>query len=205
MMILEHNPKSYLAFEKLFRILNDLMLYFDEDGELEQSDTNGCFDRLKSACIESALIDNNFSYAYKQSMELIDHFAKSSSIDGFWLTFYQVGKYVSPNWIDEDSESNRLEIMIKQRELLSQTLQKIDCDGHVKVILDQWNRLNEKIEHDYQSIDQLKFAGFETKSDAKGPELSQVELNMARLPDKAGEKISNLFVSGLGWAIGANK
>ena len=95
--------------------------------------------------------------------------------------------------------------MIKQRELLSQTLQKIDCDGHVKVILDQWNRLNEKIEHDYQSIDQLKFAGFETKSDAKGPELSQVELNMARLPDKAGEKISNLFVSGLGWAIGANK
>lgn len=205
MMILEHNPKSYLAFEKLFRILNDLMLYFDEDGELEQSDTNGCFDRLKSACIESALIDNNFSYAYKQSMELIDHFAKSSSIDGFWLTFYQVGKYVSPNWIDEDSESNRLEIMIKQRELLSQTLQKIDCDGHVKVILDQWNRLNEKIERDYQSIDQLKFAGFETKSDAKGPELSQVELNMARLPDKAGEKISNLFVSGLGWAIGANK
>lgn len=204
MMILEHNPKSYLAFDKLFRILNDLLLYFNED-DLEQFDANGCFNRLKSACIESALIDNNFQYAYKQSMELIDHFAKSPSIDEFWLTFYQVGKYVSPNWVDDDTEASRLETMIKQREILSQTLQKIDCDGHVKIILNQWNRLNEKIEKDYLNIDKLKFAGFESKSDSREPEISQVELNMARLPDKAGEKISNLFVSGLGWAIGANK
>ncbi|KAG5418374.1 hypothetical protein I9W82_003902 [Candida metapsilosis] len=203
MMILEHNPKSYLAFEKLFRVLNDLLLYFNEG---DKSDTNGVFNRLKSACIESALIDNNFQYAYKQSMELIDHFTKSPSIDEFWLTFYQVGKYVSPNWIDEDTEADKLETMIKQREILSQTLQKIDCDGHVKVILDQWNRLNEQIEKNYLDIDKVKFAGgIENKSDSKGPELSQVELNMARLPDKAGEKISNLFVSGLGWAIGANK
>ncbi|KAI5952087.1 hypothetical protein KGF57_004216 [Candida theae] len=204
MMILEYNPKSYLAFEKLFRVLNDLLLYFNED-ESERSDTNGCFNRLKSACIESALIDNNFPYAYKQSMELIDHFSKSPSIDEFWLTFYQVGKYVSPNWIDEEGEADKLETMIKQREILSQTLQKIDCDGHVKIVLDQWNRLNDQIEKDNVDFDKLKFAGFENRTDLKGPVVSQVELNMARLPDKAGEKLSNLFVSGLGWAIGANK
>ncbi|KAI5967414.1 hypothetical protein CANMA_003057 [Candida margitis] len=204
MVILEHNPKSYLAFEKLFRILNDLLLYFnEEDGE--KSDTSGCFNRLKSACIESALIDNNFQYAYKQSMELIDHFAKSPNIEEFWLTFYQVGKYVSPNWADDDSESNRLETLIKQREVLSRTLEKIDCDGHVKIILDQWNKLNEKIEKEFSTTDVLKIAGFEPKNDYNGPPLSQVERNIARLPDKAGEKISNLFVSGLGWAIGANK
>ncbi|KAI3404179.2 hypothetical protein KGF56_003079 [Candida oxycetoniae] len=204
-IILEQNAKSYLAFEKLFRILNDLLLYFDN---LDLVESNFYFNKLKSACIESALVDNNFSFAYDQSIELFEHFAATTNIDEFWLTFYQVGKFVSPDWLESD-ESDILGIWIKQRQILSLTLQRINCGDHVTIVLDQWNNLNRQIEKhcSEKEVYQAK-TSYDYEPQAQQPITSITQgliTDATKRSNNASEKISNLFVSGLGWAIGATK
>lgn len=216
-VILEQNPKSYLAFEKLFRILNDLLLYFELDSSTV--DTNLYFSKLKTACIESALVDNNFSYAYTQSIELFEHFGNLLSndfnIDQFWLTFYQVGKFVSPGWLDNADPQEMQKVWIKQRQILSLTLQRLDCGDHSRVILDQWNKVNAKLEENSRDTNVANMRQFQiqkemnnAKSDSAwslGLHPQDIINDASHSTNKAGEKISNLFVSGLGWAIGANR
>ncbi|KAI5957131.1 hypothetical protein KGF54_000059 [Candida jiufengensis] len=216
-IILEQNPKSYLAFEKLFRIFNDLLLYFNNHDKIEKNDTNYYFNKLKTACIESSLVDNNFQYAYNQSIELFEHFSKSNkqNIENFWLTFYQVGKFVSPDWFESDDEIEHLEILIKQREILSLTISELNCGDNIKIILDQWSTINQQIENqDFKhKLEQIKSLNQNENNNSVGFNLQQPMNKLAKeiindatnTTNNAGEKISNLFVSGLGWAIGAKK
>ena len=211
-MILEQNPKSYLAFEKLYRILNDLLIFFGE----EDDNGNYYFKKLKTACIESSLIDNNFNHAYTQSIELFKYFEDKSDdrrIDEFWLTFYQVGKYISPQWFEEPDQAIDLEVLIKQREILSLTIATLSLGENSKIVINQWQVLNEKIqrnslENDIDKVKQ-KFSS-ENSRTAKhleniGSIANDIINDASRTTNNAGEKISNLFVSGLGWAIGANQ
>ncbi|CAK9437493.1 uncharacterized protein LODBEIA_P18710 [Lodderomyces beijingensis] len=216
-IILEQNPKSYLAFEKLFRILNDLLLYFegDDDDAHDQHEASFYFNKLKTACIESALVDNNFAFAYTQSVELFEHFTRSHLVPAgeFWLTFYQVGKFVSPDWIDAAAPQHEmLDIWIKQRQILSLTLEKIDCGEHVRVILDQWQRLNLSVERQSRESDVEKAKLFAAGGAGGGinegdvsSRTQEIITDATKTSNHAGEKISNLLVSGLGWAIGAHK
>ncbi|KAG2731325.1 hypothetical protein G9P44_005741 [Scheffersomyces stipitis] len=215
-IILEQNAKSYLAFEKLYKILNDLLLFF-EDGTHE-SDTH-YFNKLKSACIESSLVANDFQFAYAQSMGLFDHYVKSdSNLNDIWLTFYQVGKYVSPLWFDDDSyQEERIQILCKQREILSRTIQIIQPNSltsdNSKVILSQWERVNSQIEEHYTSDSvskELQFSEYSAHSfsevtDNLGYMANELISDATATTNKTSEKLSNLFVSGLGWAIGANQ
>ncbi|KAK6463474.1 Sec39 domain-containing protein [Scheffersomyces coipomensis] len=219
-IILEQNPKSYVAFEKLYRILNDLLIYFDID---TSKNSTYYFNKLKSACIESSLIDNNFTFAYEKCLELLQHYQKNDDdLNDIWLTFYQVGKYISPSWYEDDisdkKETEKVKIWLQQRELLSRTLEftyhSDSSSDNSKVILSQWDRINEQIEEYYSQsrLDNLKQSQtsnqLRTLTDVKeniGNLANEIILDATATTNNASEKISNLFVSGLGWAIGANQ
>lgn len=197
-LVLDQNPKSYLAFGKLHKILNDLGLFFGH--QLDHG-----FSRLNSACIELALVDNNFAYAYKRSKELFSHYSTTQTADfgEYWLTFYQVGKYALPEWInDVDSISDaQLEVLEKQREILLNAL--IYCHstehgvGNSKLLLRQWELVNDQIDMYYQQLAHAPAASEKTVVDNL---LSEA----ATTTHQTSEKLSKLFASGLGWALGAN-
>ncbi|KAI5958454.1 uncharacterized protein KGF55_005797 [Candida pseudojiufengensis] len=219
-IILEQNPKSYLAFEKLFRILHDLLFYFNNQNQQDEGEEGSgfFFNKLKTACIESSLVDNNFQFAYNQSLELFEHFKetnKQKQFENFWLTFYQVGKFVSPDWFESDNELEKLEILIKQREILSLTMSELNCGENIKIVLDQWSNVNKQIENQNYSkkLEDIKTFKQDQNNNDIGYNLQQPMNNLAKeiindaasTTNNASEKISNLFVSGLGWAIGAKK
>lgn len=219
MIILENNPKSYLAFEKLYKILIDLLIFFENDDDQNEDLTSSYLLELKCACIESALIDDNFDFSYKQSIELFEFYSNSSSKPNFdlndkWLTFYQVGKYVSPEWFNElnDSINNeKIDTLIKQRKILSLILKLIRPNessiDNSKLILSQWNTINDEIENWYtqlQTNPQSTTRATNDISDNMKNLTNDLISDATNTTNQASEKISNLFVSGLGWAIGAN-
>lgn len=211
--ILEQNPKSYLAFEKLYKILNDLLIFFND----QHTEPTFYFNKLKSICIESALVDNNFQFAYRQSNELLDHYStdQNKNLNDFWLTFYQVGKFISPDWFNESSssQSDKIDILIKQRDILSKTLKftkpsdtSID---NSRLILTQWESINSQIEDWYLNLLQDYFTKGSTSTNDAVPErmatlANDIMNDASNTTSQASEKLSSLFVSGLGWALGAN-
>lgn len=211
-LILEQNTKSYLAFEKLFKVLNDLLLFC----EFQFSNHNFYFNKLKTLCIESALVDDNFKFAYEASTELLDHLITNSSMDinDTWLTFYQVGKYVSPSWFSDECQdkSQRVQVLIKQRDLISKTIKYIqphpNAIDNSRLMLGQFMKLNAEIESWY--LNECENPSYNNRSSKDI--ISENTTNLANeiIADatsttaQASEKLSNLFVSGLGWAIGAN-
>ncbi|CUM56145.1 uncharacterized protein AC631_01485 [Debaryomyces fabryi] len=211
--ILEQNPKSYLAFEKLYKILNDLLIFFND----EHAEPTFYFNKLKSICIESALVDNNFQFAYRQSNELLDHYStdQNKNLNEFWLTFYQVGKFISPEWFNESSssQSDKIDILIKQRDILSKTLKFTEPSDttidNSRVILTQWESINSQIEDWYLNLHQDYYTKGSTSSNDAVPErmatlANDIMNDASNTTSQASEKLSNLFVSGLGWALGAN-
>ncbi|CCE83814.1 Piso0_004403 [Millerozyma farinosa CBS 7064] len=211
-LILEQNPKSYLAFEKLYKVLNDLLLFC----EFQFSNHNFYFNKLKTLCIESALVDDNFKFAYESSTELLDYLIAKNSmhINDMWLTFFQVGKYVSPSWFNDEyqDKSQRIQVLIKQRDLISKTIKYIQPQPNAidnsRLMLGQFKKLNAEIESWY--LDECENPSFNNNSSKEL--ISENITNLANeiigdatsTTTQASEKLSNLFVSGLGWAIGAN-
>ena len=211
--ILEQNPKSYLAFEKLYKILNDLLIFFNDN----QSEPTFYFNKLKSICIESALVDNNFQFAYRQSNELLDHYSVdlNKNLNDFWLTFYQVGKFISPEWFNESRspQNDKIDILIKQREILSKTLKySKPSDTSIdnsRLILKQWESINSQIEDWYINLQQDYYTkGLSSTNDAVPERMATLANDImndaSNTTTQASDKLSNLFVSGLGWALGAN-
>lgn len=212
--ILEQNPKSYIAFEKLFKILNDFLLYLDDSN----SNPAYYFQRLNGACIEAALIDSNFNYAYKKSTELLEHYEgeRSGNLNSMWMTFYQVGNYHSPDWnMDYNKiDSGKVEILLKQSEVLSKYLRVIDRTDvsidNSRIIVEKWEDVNELIDQWYSQVETMQKAN---NSKTTSRQLQQnitttaneILSDAANTTNQASEKLSNLFVSGLGWALGANQ
>lgn len=238
-VILELNPKSYLAFEKLYKILNDLVMFFEELGQEEQEidepkpdlqesrldsellltlSPTYYFNKLKSACIESALIDNNFQYAYSLSKELFEFYRNdtggSSNVNDIWLTLYQVGKYVSPSWFDSP-DANMYDVLICQREILSLTLQyiqpSISSRDNSRVVLKQWQHINQQLEEHFceELVEDIQYFDKSSvkvdRAEQLGSIANEIIGDATATTNQASEKLSNLFVSGLGWAIGARK
>lgn len=211
-LVLEQNPKSYHAYEKLYRIVNDLAIY------LGIALSHVPFARIQSACIESALIDNNFDFAYKHSKILFDHYASDNTLNlsEYWLTFYQTAKFVSPEWFNDDDimiEKKKLEIYLKQRELLFLTLKlskpTSSTVDNSRLILNQLKQKEKDIDVIFDHLEQYSE---QTSQMQIEPLVLQIPENAGRLLNEASkttshasDKLSNLFVSGLGWAIGAKK
>lgn len=214
--VLEQNPKSYHAFEKLYRIVNDLAIYLGIDV------SHVPFARIQSACIESALIDNNFTFAYKHSKMLFDQHAADNnfSINEYWLTFYQTAKYIAPEWFNDDDilvEKKKLDVYLKQRELLFLTLKltkpSSSTTDNSRLILTQLKQKEREIDSVFDHLGLYSELNTQMQTE---PSVLQIPENAGRLLNEASktaskttshasDKLSNLFVSGLGWAIGANR
>ena len=209
--ILEQNPKSYIAFEKLFKIVNEFLLFLHH----ESDDNSYYFQRLMSACIESALIDNNFNYAYNKSLQLLTDYTSqspTSDLNSMWLTFYQVGRYTSPEWYNEEGglSAKEIEVLLKQSQVLSKYLLVIKRTesslDNSRIIVNQWENVNEKLETWYEKIEAIQKPGSESRQLQQNITNSAQEIinDATNSTNQASEKLSNLFISGLGWAIGAN-
>ncbi|KAK7678220.1 hypothetical protein QCA50_018790 [Cerrena zonata] len=214
--ILENNPKSYLAYEKLYKIFVDFLIFLDDSG----SDISMTYlPKIKSACIESALIDTNFDFAYKNSIELLTYYSdkNGNELNSLWLTFYQVGKFISPEWFgDYDTSINneKISILTKQREVLALALKLIKPNessiDNSKLLLTQWENINQEIENWYASLQTRSQSNTHstTRTDQVKENLGALTNDLisdaTNTTNQASEKLSNLFVSGLGWAIGAN-
>lgn len=230
-LILTYNPKLYLGFDKLFKIVNDFAIYADYAQQsltyqpkrakgharsvsgalqLSQQPEHGYFPKLKAACIELALADNNFQWAYTQLTNLFDYYLPQE-INTNWLTFYQVGKYV-----DANAESPSLDVLQKQHQVLGRVIALMDAtNDSQRVVLRQWQQVDDAIASFYppQVLQQVTDALFAThKVDSLAEMTGEVnQMALSLLNDatthshQAGEKLLKMLVSGLGWAIGANK
>lgn len=211
--ILEQNPKSYLAYEKLYRISIDFSIFSGIEV------TDNFLPMVQSACIESSLVDDNFSFAYKQSKAMFDYYVskkQSEQLGKFWLTFYQVGKYILTEWFndyDEKVSASKIDILRKQKEVLSLTLKLTrPSDSTVdnsRLIIGQLRHVNEEIRRWYIEDDTQRA---ETTQRAVRSTQTQIQSNIKEIISEvsasrthASEKLSNLLVSGIGWAIGANR
>lgn len=216
-VILTDNPKSYVAFEKLFKVLNDFLIFLDDTN----SDSSYYFQRLMAACIESALLDNNFVYAHRKAVELLNQYSLHSdhNLNNLWMTFYQVGNYHSPEWYTSEDNyenelgSNRIDVLQKQSEILSKYLLIINRTDitidNSRIIVDKWVQINNSIEEWYHKIEHLQHERSDKTSARDLQEnitatANEILNDAANTTNQASEKLSNLFVSGLGWAIGAN-
>ncbi|OBA19486.1 hypothetical protein METBIDRAFT_45887 [Metschnikowia bicuspidata var. bicuspidata NRRL YB-4993] len=212
-MVLEQNPKSYLAHERLYKIVNDLAIYADLDVSVVS------FPRIQSACVESALIDGNFDFAYKQAKALVTFYVDSKNTKNLcdiWLTFYQVGKYISPDWFgdyDAKIQEERIKVLIEQREILSLAIKYTKpsefTTDNSRLLVGQFRHVNMEIKKWHEEADLHRS---EEVRDAFQSTQKQIQDNLSDLLNEAShsqkqasEKISNLFVSGLGWAIGAKR
>lgn len=211
-IVLEQNPKSYIAFEKLHKIANDFSIFLD----LDTSQVS--FPKLQSACIESALVDGNFEFAYKHSKQLLNYCVEhgyTEQLSEIWLAFYQVGKYIMPEWFndyDEKVQKYKLEVLVKQREILSLALKytkpSASTTDNSKLLVGQFRHVNQEITKWYEEAethhsDSVQKAVKSTQAIIQ-ENLSGLINDAAQSKNQAGEKLSNLLVSGLGWAIGAN-
>ena len=215
--VLEQNPKAYFAFEKLYKIASDLAIY------LELEITEDYLPKVQSACIESSLVDGNFDFAYKHSKNLFDYYVDKShgeKLNEFWLTFYQVGKYISPEWhneYDEKVEQEKISVLFKQREILSLTLKlakpTTSTVDNSRLIIGQLRHINREInawyaDNDSRRGDNVQRAAQSTHAqlqDNINGLLSEAASTAAQSKNQASKKISKLLVSGLGWAIGAQE
>lgn len=213
-IVLEQNPKLYLAFEKLHRIVNELAIY------LELNTSQVSFARVQLACVESALVDGNFEFAYKQSKNLISYVVAGNKLDQIadvWLMFYQVGKYILPEWFndpDEKTRAHRLDVLKKQREILALAIKYTKVSDvksdNTHLLVGQFSHLNQEIYRWYQDAeDHALLTASLTPVDETKPARQTLSYANAQndfsVSKQASEKISNLLVSGIGWAIGAHQ
>lgn len=210
-IVLEQNPKSYLAFQKLHKIAYELAIYL----ELDSSEVN--FFKLQSACIESALVDSNFDFAYKYAKLLLDGCVKTDSADqlsAVWLAFYQVGKFIEPEWFNDYSEEvqqKKLQVLLKQREILSlalkYTIPSTSTTDNSKLLIAQFRHVNHEITKWYEEADSHRSESVQRAVESTEANtqraLREIKENAARMRNQGG-KLSDMLVSGLGWAIGAH-
>lgn len=211
-VILEQNKKAYLVHEKLYKITTDLALFIGFD------DSWVSFYKVRCACIESALIERDFNFAYKQSKELLSHAAeqnKTQTLNEVWLIFYQVGKFVPREWLDDFDpkvHKQKIEILTKQREIVSLALKYIRpsqlSGDNSRLLVGQFCNINAAIDSWYSEENQHQNDGvssaMQSAQTTLQENLSGLVKEAAQSKNQASEKISNLLVSGLGWAIGAN-
>lgn len=128
--VLELNPYAYLESDKLLNISTGLT----EGLGLEPIDTF----QLNVFCIESALVNNDFEFALTTANNLLDNTKDQTKLEQTWLTFFQVGKYVSPEWLDTEAPEDSVK---GQLDLLAKVL-KICPVKNNQVIIAQWSSLD---------------------------------------------------------------
>lgn len=216
--ILNQNSEAYNNFEKLFTLIDDYLIFLDVS---DVPTRNFYFSKLRCACIEASLLDNNFLFAYSQSVELLREYSddKLHNASDIWLALYQVGSYHSAELYEMDDLERKLEILVRQREILSKTLKCVRDPGigldSSYLVVSKWEKINSEIEMLYLSFQDAERPDH-TNAEVLGTVRSRhsqstdqrigqsINQDFNQTTHQTRDKLSNLFVSGLGWAIGAN-
>jgi hypothetical protein len=183
--VLELNPEACKELSLLTVIAEDLVK-FTGDSSLLNHPVDTVPVRVCAMCVQAALIDTNFNLAYEYALSLSP--LKDSSVA--WTACFQVGKFISPDW---DSARPPKSVLNKQMDILARTL-TICPRENIASVLSAWKRNEQLLEptpHDTQPNEQ--------HHEPQGPSDDTTTPH----GDRKRDQISNLLVSGLGWAIGA--
>ncbi|KAA8900264.1 hypothetical protein TRICI_006226 [Trichomonascus ciferrii] len=183
--VLELNPEACKEISLLTVIAEDL-LKFTGDSSLLNHPVDTVPVRVCAMCVQAALVDTNFTLAYEYALSLSA--LKESSVA--WTACFQVGKFISPDW---ESARPPKSVLNKQMDILSRTL-TICPRENIASVLSAWKRNEQLLEptpHDTQDNDKYH--------EPQGPSGDATTAH----GDRKRDQISNLLVSGLGWAIGA--
>ncbi|RKP30799.1 hypothetical protein METBISCDRAFT_23031 [Metschnikowia bicuspidata] len=208
-VILQQNRKAYLVHEKLYKICVELAIYLGLD------DTWASFYKVRASCIESALVERDYAFAYKHSKELIVHAVdqhRTDTLSDIWLVFYQVGKFAPREWLDDFDpavHAAKQGILLQQREILSLALRHIArapmAADNSRLLVAQFRSVNDEIDRWYAEEMQVAGVADAMHSSQTGSSVASLTGNLGeKTKSQAGDKISSLLVSGLGWAIGVN-
>jgi hypothetical protein len=184
--VLELNPKAYNQHLRLVGIAQDLV----EGTKSEFEGTKNDFEvQIRAMCSQAALVDDNFQAAYSLCVPALTSVHNSASA---WEACLQVGKYVTSQWDDVPP----LAILSKQVNILALTL-KICPKENITDVLTAWHRL-EKFNCPFEA---------ESKDVSPRPQSQRSNQSIPAAShhgQRKRDQISNMLVSGLGWAIGAN-
>ncbi|CDO92243.1 unnamed protein product [Kluyveromyces dobzhanskii CBS 2104] len=129
--LLDLNPKLSKSIDTTFDILKKLYI------ALEITPSDDQFDRehskLLSEHINNSLANGDFKFAFDQAVNLVDR----TDAAEHWVTIFQVGKYIDPNWLDGETPT---EIIYLQLGIISKLLH-ICPEKEYEVIASQWSGL----------------------------------------------------------------
>ncbi|AET37409.1 Sec39p Ecym_1158 [Eremothecium cymbalariae DBVPG len=180
--LLELNPSLYLNFDLTSTIMRKLYVGLEipcEDPNYEKELT-----RLTVQHIDCALVNMDLQYAYEKTMELFD---KHGDISKYWLTIFQVGKFMDPTWPDNEIPT---EIIYLQLEILSKLLHICPFE-EVEAVVSLWSGLELELS---------------TRSHVDDPySLSNNKANkklQKEIVRQVSSSVSNFLSGGIKWAIG---
>ncbi|QHS75136.1 Sec39p [Saccharomyces paradoxus] len=138
--LLELNPRLYkdLPTTKglLFGIYDSLSI--GKEGQTGKVEVD-----LMILHIDYALVNLDFDTAYELGKQVFEFCQERSQQmmktlgDEHWLTFYQMGKFVDPNWMDNEIPT---EIIILQMSILGRLLEVCPLE-EVEIVTSQWSTL----------------------------------------------------------------
>lgn len=129
--LLDLNPKLRKDIDTTFALLQEIYGVL----KIKPSDDNFTkeFSKLLAEHINNSLANGDFNFAFDQALKLVDRPGASDH----WVTIFQVGKYIDPNWIDGETPT---EIIYLQLGILSKLLH-VCPEKEYEVIVSQWSSL----------------------------------------------------------------
>lgn len=218
--VLEMNPDGYKECEKLTKITQQLLLGTDQADKYSITEIKA---HIYSMACTAALVHDDFLAAYTLCLDQLDPLGQD---DLTWVACFQAGKYVSPNWNMEEFSPGILDIVEKKLAVLSTSLAKCPQE-HLSAVLMTWRDAEYTLTTLWEQAAQYEPASDSTFGDALGQtssffNASQLSntlsssaaaikdrgFGLPQLPkfepgERKRDQLSNMLVSGLGWAIGA--
>ena len=111
-----------------------------EKSSLRSTNFDYEYDKLLIIHIDHALVNMDFPFAFNMTKELLEREMKSENDDlirDHWLTIFQVGKFVDPNWLDNEIPT---EILMSQMEVLAELLNVCPVE-EIEIITSHWSGL----------------------------------------------------------------
>lgn len=179
--LLNLNQYLYMDLEETTNILELLFsgLKIKSSGpELYEEKT-----RLLALHIDFALVNLDFQFAHEKTLELF----KRNGAGNHWSTFFQVGKFVNPNWLDNETPT---EIIYLQLEILGKLLH-ICPEEEAEAVVSLWSGLELEL-----STRDLLNDKYSLKNISSTKEFKQ------KIMEDVSSTVSNFLSTGIKWAVG---
>ncbi|AMD22071.1 HGL269Cp [Eremothecium sinecaudum] len=180
--LLTDNSLLYRDYTTTSHLLK--LIYEGLEIQPKSSDYSRELTKLLVLHVEYAVANMNFQFAYKKTMELFD---SHGDVSEYWATFFQVGKYVDPNWTDNETPT---EIIYLQLEVLGRLLHICPLDEVEAVVL-LWSGLELELTNRTDLDDPYSLS-----KDKSGRKLQK------EIMQQVSTSVSNILTGGYKWAIG---